>query len=462
MVKNPRLLSIKKILQKQLEIPYGATVVVGVSGGADSTALLHLLSQSQLELNLIAVYIDHGLRPSETPAEIAHVQKLAQITGARFICRPVDVQKLASQEKRCTEDAARILRYQVFEGILEQHGGSYIAVAHNADDQVEEFFLRVLRGTGRKGLCGMPKKHKHLIRPLLDFNKKEILTYLQKHNIHYCEDSSNFEQVYLRNKIRLDVLPYLERHNPSLRKSVLNISEILSEEEDYLSQAAHHVFLDCVSHLKDGTTTLDCQLFLGQHRALQKRVIEALFWQLGNIPSFESIAAVLDLAQGRNGRGRRFASNLLISKRDGKIIFFVEDNLPAGADEILATIESPGEYLFPALSKQLSISTTGQRVPEPARQLKVDAATIHFPLTIRYHLDGEKFLPFGAPGKKKVSRFLTDRKIHREEKKKHPVLCHKINGDEQIIAVLGVEVGDQCKITDDTQETLLIRWQDMD
>lgn len=462
MGKNSRFLSIKKILQDHLRIPQGASIIVGVSGGADSTALLHLLSQAQLNLELTAVYVDHGLRPTETPAEIAHVKELTKALGTNFLVVSVDVDALSRQEKRSTEDAARILRYDAFEQIFEQQGASYIAVAHNADDQVEEFFLRVLRGSGRKGLSGMPKKSKHLIRPLLDFSKKDILNYLKNHNITHCEDSSNQERLYLRNKVRLDVLPYLETHNPSLRKTVRNISEVLGEEEDYLEQVTKEAFHNCLIRSDADSATLNCHQLTLHHRALQKRVVEKLFWQIGNRPSFEYIDAVLDLVQGDNGRGIQCSEGLHVSKREGNIFFFHKARIHKSTEDILAILPSPGTYAIPSLTKQLTISSEMMAIQSDVKQLQIDGETVHFPLTIRFHKDGERFLPFGAPGRKKVSRFLTDRKIHREAKRLHPVLSHMVDGTEQIIALLGVEISEECKTTKNTKQTLLITWQDLE
>lgn len=460
MGKKLRLLSIKKILQNHLHIPQGSSLIVGVSGGADSTALLHLLSQSQLNLKLTAVYIDHGLRPTETPAEIAHVKDLAKMTGAQFMAIPIDVTKLVVNEKRSTEDAARILRYNAFQKVLKQQQASYIAVAHNADDQVEEFFLRVLRGSGRKGLSGMTKKHNKLIRPLLDFSKEDILNYLKKENISHCEDSSNKERVYLRNKVRLDILPYLEKYNPSLRKTVRNISNILAEEEDYLEQATENALHSCLTYCDVHSAIVDCHQLTTHHRALQKRIVESVFWQIEHQPNFEYIQAVLDLSQGNNGRGIQCSENLQVSKREGQLFFFYEEKTHHKNDSILALLPTPGTYAIEPLAKVITISSKPIMEKNEIKQLQVDAKTLHFPLTIRFHKDGEKFFPFQAPGRKKVSRFLTDRKIHREAKKKYPVLTHVIEGIERIIAVLGLEISTEYQTTNSTEEILTITWHD--
>ena len=154
------------------------TLIVAVSGGADSLALLHLLKAQDLQLHLLAVYIDHGLRPLETPDEQRLVAQCCQKLGVAFLSEAIDVRQLMDQEKRSPEEAARILRYAALERLRLQHGAKFIAVGHTADDQVEEFFLRLIRGSSTKGLSGMQLCSRNIVRPLLREPKQALTDYL--------------------------------------------------------------------------------------------------------------------------------------------------------------------------------------------------------------------------------------------------------------------------------------------
>ncbi|KAB2888454.1 MAG: tRNA lysidine(34) synthetase TilS, partial [Desulfobulbaceae bacterium] len=212
-------------------------VVVGVSGGPDSMALLQLLAEADLALDCIAAYIDHGLRPHETGAEKRAVERLARDCGALFCCRAVPVREHAAAHGLSLEDAARTLRYQSLEDIRAEYGAEVIAVAHTADDQVEEFFLRLIRGCGRNGMTGMSPRQGRIVRPLLGLRKQELTDFLAERRIPFCIDSSNLDRRFLRNRIRLDLLPMLERQfNPSIRRTILQTMDILREEEDLLGR----------------------------------------------------------------------------------------------------------------------------------------------------------------------------------------------------------------------------------
>lgn len=296
---------VSDLITATIPLQTGDTVIVAISGGPDSVALLHILCTA-LPLNrFIAVYVDHGLRPNETGAEIELVKTLAHLLRAGFEQIAVDVKTAARQSGASTEEAARTLRYQALEEMRRRYQGSAIAVAHTADDQAEELLIRLIRGCGRKGLAGMRVRNGWVIRPLLHTTKENVLHYLQAERIPFCIDSSNLERSYLRNRVRLDLLPYLrDQFNPSIRQTLLQTAQILEDEEAMLEELADKAWRETATIVDTKpvplgtpsfTVVIDTQRFCRHHRAIQRRILEKCCWKLEARPQFRQIALLLDL-----------------------------------------------------------------------------------------------------------------------------------------------------------------------
>lgn len=307
---------IRRILLKHNLVKAGDTLVVAVSGGPDSMALLNILAVLRATLHFVpvAVYVDHGLRPDETPAEWNCVHSTASGLGLDCECMPVETMKLVRLKKMSTEHAARELRYRALRACARKYGASRIAVAHTADDQVEELLLRLLRGSGRKALSGMQLEHGDVIRPLLTTTKEQLMLYLQEHDIGFCHDSSNDDLGLVRNRIRHVLLPLLEGDfDPGIRKALLKTAANLSEDEDYLEVRVREIWPQVMRTAPgtDGTDIhiLDRSLFSALHLCLQRRLLERLLWKLGSPARYEHIMAVLQA-----GRAGRTGSELHLSR----------------------------------------------------------------------------------------------------------------------------------------------------
>ncbi len=289
----------------------GDTVMVAVSGGPDSVALFHILCSALPRVRFVAVYVDHGLRPDETGAEIELVQALARQLQAGFERISVDVRAAARQEKTSIEEAARTLRYRELETMRRQYQGTAIAVAHTADDQAEEILIRLIRGSGRKGLSGMQFKNGWIIRPLLHESKETLLHYLQAQQIPFSIDSSNLERTYLRNRVRLDLLPYLQEHfNKSIRQTLLQTAQILEDEEALLTEMADKAWQEVARVIAiepltpqspPYTIQINTKEFCRFHPALQRRILEKCCWQMKARPQFRQIKQLLDLVHTGQG-----------------------------------------------------------------------------------------------------------------------------------------------------------------
>lgn len=446
----------------------GDRIVVAVSGGSDSLALLHLLDAIPINLHLTAAYIDHCLRPQETPTERRLIGEYCDRLSIPFVTVSVDVPRLLTEKNRSPEEAARLLRYQALEDLRRQHQASLIAVGHTADDQVEEFFLRLLRGAGRKGFSGMSPRHGTIIRPLLEECKATLIEYLEKRQLSWCTDSSNSGRRFLRNRIRLELLPYLERDfSPGLRGTIRRTMALFSAEDELLASLAENAFEQCCSMglgetLSTKTVRLELAACHRQHPALLRRVIESCFWKLGSRPNFFQIEIVREFLEGgANGGILHLQGGLRAERQDGEIRLFrlptpgkgrVIEDMPA----IFVTIPGPGRYPLPAIARELRIANVSAR-EKMSTELCLDADQVTFPLQLRTARPGERFHPCHGIGSKKVNRFLSEHKIPASQRFAWPVLAK----GERILALPGLEISADCQISERTRTILAIDWLEL-
>jgi len=300
-------------------------VVVGVSGGPDSVALLHVLAALRvpLGLDLIVVYVNHGLRPSENSVEEVFVRESTEQLRVVYESAVIEVRKHAERNKLSLEHAARELRYEALRAAAGRRGATAIAVAHTADDQAEEILLRLIRGSGRKGLSGMRLRSRDLVRPFLETEKQTILSYLRDRNISYMQDSSNRDLRFLRNRVRHELLPFLEQtFDPGIRKSLRKTAAIMAEDEELLSRITDRAWDEVVLSVAGDENKAACMIvvdrdiFVRQPLALQRRIIEKLLWRIGGRAVYDHIMKVVDAARlGRTGTELHLSRGLRVGVR---------------------------------------------------------------------------------------------------------------------------------------------------
>ncbi len=443
-------------------------VIVGVSGGPDSVALLSLLSKCDLDITLIPVYVDHCLRHQESKKEQDLVTDLANRYKLHHEIISIDVRGYQTDHHTSLEESARILRYRALENQRQKHNGDCIAVGHTADDQVEEFFLRLLRGSGAKGLSGMAMKSGNVVRPFLTTTKKDLLEYLHTTGIKYCLDSSNTDLSILRNRVRHELLPLLEkRYNPSLRRTVLQTGEILQGDDYFLDIIVHQRINECFrTHSPTSLSLLvgeiDLVHFLGQDLAIQRRMLEKIIWKCGSRPSFHHIEEIITTAsQGRNGTELHLPKGLRLVKSKALLQFLGPlqqhdrrcSSLSFQLDPV--AVDCNQRHFFPELGRELHLQKQNQPVSKMTEQtIVLDNNKISWPLFVRSPAPGERFSPKGMRGTKKISRFLTDLKIPRPERFQHPVLV----SNEAITAVLGLRADNAFAPDQSTREWLVVSW----
>lgn len=459
------------VCQEQLITP-GSGVILAVSGGPDSMAMLHLLAAGRRELfcTLTVTYVNHGLRPArEVEKEKRLVTEQASLLGLATRFGEAEVRVYARQRGLSIEDAGRRLRYAILQDIANRQGATVIAVAHTADDQAEEVLLRLLRGTGKKGLSGMLLlRDNRIVRPLLLTPKKELLSYLLDKKIPFAEDSTNANPRYLRNRIRHRLLPLLEKeYNPNIRQVLRNTAAILQDEEEYLEEHAVGVFKDCLIEREEGTE-LSTSFLNRQHPAIQRRIIEKVLWSLSTNPTFLAIEDIRRLSQGHaEGRELHLPRGLRVSREQDMLLFgFPKGKTPwrgsASKEPAPAKEESwgyhvrrPGTLTIDEIGRVVSLSLTGALPAETLRSEKddfLDLASVSFPVICRSLRSGDRFRPLGAPGSKKVTDYLRDRKIPAKERRRIPVL--ECGG--RIVALPGVSIAHDCRVRETTTTLLRI------
>lgn len=282
-------------INKHSLIPTGETVVVGVSGGADSVCLLHLLTkwQQKLGIKIHAAHLNHQLRGAEAEADARYV---AHLTGSLDVPVTIDTRDVNAyrRERNCSlEEAARELRYDFLTTVAKNVGSRLIAVGHTRDDQVETILLHILRGAGTSGLCGLKPclplvSGIRVIRPLLEINREETTSYCQQHELEPRSDSSNLSLSFLRNRLRLELLPLLRKYNPSIDRALLCLAEIADGDVSFIEQQALQLW-DKVARKEEQVVYLDREEVARSPVALQRQLIRlAIIRILGNARDIEA------------------------------------------------------------------------------------------------------------------------------------------------------------------------------
>ena len=431
----------------------GETVLVGLSGGPDSVCLLAVLNRIKDVYNLTihAVYVDHNLRPAETPAEMTFCMEICEKLNIEFRVKSIDVKAHVREHGVNKQEAARELRYKAFYEAGQEVGADKIALAHNADDQAETIFMRLIRGAGASGLCGIPAKRGPVIRPLIEIERGEIEDFLESEKIRFVIDSSNLQTDYLRNRFRLMIMPELRKMNPSLIQSVNKTVSILQEEERYLDIIVTKTLMKMISR----KTGLRIELFLTPMEAMDlvilRRVLRRAINETEGLRGigFIHIEDIIRLAKsGKSGdrlylpkgiRVIRDYSLLVITSEEPRKIASYEMNVPGEV-----AIVGSGSVI------KTSFEEEGEDFGDGKSSVLLDAADMEFPLMIRPRKHGDCFFPYGFGKRKKLQDFFVDEKVPRDERDSVPLV---LSGDD-IVWVAGYRADDRFRVSGSTKKFL--------
>lgn len=436
----------------------GDRVLVAVSGGPDSIALLHLVhrltGEGRLELGV--AHFDHGLRGQESAADAAFVAQVAQELGLPFHLGLGDVRREAEEKRISLQMAARELRFHFLRETRRAHGYHKLALGHTADDQVEQFFLRLLRGAGLEGLKGMRfASPDGVVRPLLAVGKEVLLAWLESQGLPYRVDASNLNRRYLRNRVRLDLLPELARnYNPRLKAAVWRLMALLQEDDCLLAAQAEEAWHRTGRMVTGDFATLHLPRLLALPAGLQKRVLRYALGRLalGTEITFGQVDSLLALAQARRSGGQLRLSNCLVARAGQELHLW--KGLPPPPPDAATVLGTPGEWQTSEGWHFLLRLTSGAGCMRSAPDIAhLHADRVALPLLVRYLRPGDRFWPLGAPGTRKLQDFLVDCKIPRWLRPHLPL----VEADGRIVWVPGLRVAEPVKITPATRKVLTVQ-----
>lgn len=449
---------ILEYIKKYNMVEPGDKIVVGVSGGADSLVLLHVLNEISpvFSLKLAVAHVHHGLRGKDADRDADFVEKICRDWQIPFYLKKVDVRELAYNWGISEEEAGRKVRYEFFDQVLRDIKGQKIALAHHRDDQAETILYHLIRGTGPKGLQGMkPVRDGRIIRPLLQISKKEIEEYCREKGLKYRVDATNKDTVYARNRIRNVVIPYIQKHfNPNFSESLIRLGDILQEEEEFLSYYSEQMFKKWV-RVAYGEASIPLEFLNRCPKAIRRRIIRLAVEKLVNNMidiSYTHVEQVVNMAlYSSAGSSLDLPGNLKIRK-DYEALVLSNDEKTCSIPFFQYPITIPGRVFI----KELDIEITCQRTEKPdvlhkgPRCIYVDADKIKGSLWIRNRKDGDRFQPLGMKGTKKLKDYFIDKKVPRSQRDAIPLVVD----ENSIIWVAGYQLNENYKITSKTRNII--------
>ena len=413
------------VRRRQLFQP-GDTLVVALSGGADSSALLDLLARLPgYNLHLVAAHLNHCLRGIESDTDEEFCRLAALRHGIPFEARRIDVKALADVSRLNLEDAGRRARIEFLDEVCSKYGATAVALAHHADDQAETVLMRLLRGSGMTGLSGMVYRNaRGYVRPLLDVTRSEIEQYLRARGLQWREDASNGDTIYLRNRVRHELLPLLEEYNPAIRSCLATTASIISGDEALLEELTVRTFAESC-RMEEGRVVCSIRQLRTLHPAQRRRVLRHTFKQLrGNLEgvSIRHIDAIGDLINSDRPNSRLALPQVVAVVREyDKLVFICADEsaLKSGFELMIA---EPGVYRLPCGGSLVVESINMVTLPANSGTACFDLEKIPFPWLVRTFRPGDRIAPLGMSGRKKVKDIFIDRKIPVSERKRTPLL----------------------------------------
>jgi tRNA(Ile)-lysidine synthase len=452
---------VRQTVAKYNMISEGDCVVVGVSGGVDSVALLSVLSKLRAVygMSLIVAHLNHRLRGAESQRDEAFVRDLARDLGLPCEVASMEVGLMKGRDMTLQE-AAREARFMFFERVVQKHRAHRLALGQTADDQAETMVMRFIRGAGLGGLKGIPPVRNEVIHPLIETSRGEIETYLAREGLTYVEDSSNRKDIYLRNRIRRYVIPFLEGYNPNLKKSLVRMAQVLWQEDRYLERKVER-FSRRMAWQRGNGVYLELGPFRRLDPALQFRVLKETLGAVSGMHrkrlGVVHVLSLLGLITAGNPHGlvdlpgglmaRRVYDRLEIRRKGG--------DTPRDFDVPLAI---PGVTPIPEIGKRMISQwlDTWDLAESSSQCVFFDADRLHTSLRVRNRQHGDRFRPLGMPGSKKLKDCLIDWKVPMVQRKRVPLV---VSG-ETIVWVVGYRISHEVRVTPETRRVMRLEIRD--
>ena len=448
------------------------SVLVGVSGGPDSVALLHVLSAlaPRFSLRLGIAHLNHGLRQHVSDSEAEFVAARAEKMAFPLFLEKSDVRKYRSEAGLSLEEAARNVRYAFYHRAARQNRFNKVALGHHADDNAELVLMNLLRGSGPLGMSGIPPvRDGRIIRPLIRVTRSEIMDFLNANALKYMSDQSNRETKHLRNRIRHHLIPVIKSsYNPGIVDTLNRLSSILRSEADWIERTTENDFNAALVEENENSAILSVERLDGLHIAALRRAIrKAVSMVKGNLRSiaYTHITSVIDLLKtARPPKRLHLPGRIQVSLKENVLVFSKETaalrTLHENPAKKTATpfeyeIKTPGSTFIEELNARLVLSEIEAEGVAALRNAGpgtgfMDMAALAFPLVLRNFRPGDRFTPLGMNGTKKVKKYFIDNKVPVTERSKCPVLLSR----NRIVWVAGHRIDESVKIKSSTRNVL--------
>ncbi len=468
---------VRETIKKHSMLSENDSILLGLSGGPDSVCLALILDEIKKDFNLSvnAVYVNHGLRPDEVENEEEFCKDLCDNLGIGFSSKSVDVKKYAKDRKLNKQEAARELRYKVYEEISNQVNATKIALGHTANDQTETFLMRLLRGSGQKGLSGIPPVRGRIIRPLIEVERKDIEEFLavdclpageagspittqskcspksDSFSPPFIIDSSNLKTDYFRNWVRQIIIPELKKQNPALIKTICRSADILREEDAYFEIVVTKTLMRLISRKSNDTVELFLIPLENMEKPILRRVLRRVIEEMETLRGigFVHLEDIISLIKaGRAGDRLYLPKGIRVIK--GYSLLIMTSTEPVKIAEY--ELQPPCEVAIKGagLVIKASFEKRGEDLGDGKSSVLLDAGAMNFPLKVRPRANGDFFFPLGLGKKKKLQDFFVDEKIPRDERDKIPVV---LSGND-VVWVSGYRADERFRITDKTEKFL--------
>jgi len=419
-------------------------VLLAVSGGIDSMVLLHLYIEAGYKPGI--AHCNFHLRDAESDGDEKFVKSIAENLDVAYYQEDFNTEQTAAESGISIQMAARNLRYRWFEEIRKRYGYNFIATAHNQDDVIETFFINLSRGTGIRGLTGIPVRSEKVIRPLLFAPRESIVDYATEHNIHFREDSSNASDRYLRNRVRHHLVPMLEEENPSFRNALMDTMLKLSETEKVYERELLQLKQKLVR--TEGDRTRISIRDLSAHDARKSILFEIL-----SEYNFSSLAMedIIHSFEGPSGKQFLSSTHRVVKDRDDLIITYLDKE----EKQKFYLERQSGRIAEPVDLEWMVVDHTETfHIPNDPKIACLDLHKLQFPLMLRHWRSGDYFQPLGMQGMKKISDYLIDTKVSLPDKERTWLLT---SGSE-IAWVIGMRLDDRYKVRPGTRQVLMMKY----
>ena len=433
----------------------GDTIAVATSGGPDSVCLLKILYRlrSQLNINLIVAHLEHGLRPQEDKQETEFVANLAGELNLPLAYEKADDLTHGSS----VEERAREVRYGFLEKASDDYNAEKVALGHNMNDQAETVLINLLRGSGPTGLSGMPPiREDRFIRPLINITRDEIQAYLREKNIPFMTDSSNLDKRYVRNKIRLELMPILTRYQPRIIEHLSELASILTQEDEFIREEAVRRLKPLVLDSSDHDMEVSLPDLKKLSASIQSRIIRQIIKQIkGDLRKISTahVKAIIDLVNNNKPQAKiNLPDSLIVKKRYGRLRFSfgIETEPPDFSYEI----KNMGVFHIPEIDRAIKLEEIPKkdflRSSLSPSEAFLDLDMIQWPLMTRNFRAGDRLIPFGFRHFKKLKDIFIDNKIPSEKRKKIIIL----ESDHNIVWVCGIRIDNRYRVKDTTKRIL--------